>query len=101
MWCFEGVGLKLTEPKMLPTVEQAAETVVQWRERVRWTMPKSQLLEFKVTDGWKPLCDFLEVQPGKRNEKQRENNAKPLNGANAIFIFFDNLHINMLLFYLF
>ena len=61
VWCFEGVGLKLTEPKMLPTVEQAAETVVQWRERVRRTVPKSQLLEFKVTDGWKPLCDFLEV----------------------------------------
>ena len=31
VWCFEGVGPKLTEPKMLPTVEQAAETVVQWR----------------------------------------------------------------------
>jgi len=60
-WCFEGIGLKLDQPKMLPTVEQAAETVVQWRERVRRTVPKAQLLEFKVTDGWRPLCDFLEV----------------------------------------
>ena len=53
--------MKVGSLREFATVEQAAETVVQWRERVRRTVPKSQLLEFKVTDGWKPLCDFLEV----------------------------------------
>jgi len=30
-------------------------------DAVRATIPADQLLEFEVKDGWKPLCDFLDV----------------------------------------
>jgi hypothetical protein len=28
-------------------------------ERIRKLVPKEQLLEFKLSEGWKPICDFL------------------------------------------
>jgi hypothetical protein len=30
-------------------------------EQVRRTVPTSQLLEFNVSQGWQPLCEFLNV----------------------------------------
>jgi hypothetical protein len=30
-------------------------------EQVKRTVPAERLLEWKVTDGWEPLCEFLEV----------------------------------------
>jgi len=34
-----------------------------WIEYVKRTVPKDQLLIFNVKQGWKPLCDFLDL-PG-------------------------------------
>ncbi len=33
----------------------------EWNDRVRQTIPAERLLEWYPTDGWEPLCDFLEV----------------------------------------
>ena len=32
-----------------------------WVEEVKKTVPKKRLLVFDVKEGWKPLCDFLNV----------------------------------------
>ena len=37
----------------------------RYREHNQWVrdhVPAAQLLEWQVTDGWQPLCDFLEVR---------------------------------------
>lgn len=34
---------------------------IEYHENLRKIVPKEKLLEFKVQDGYKPLCDFLEV----------------------------------------
>ena len=39
----------------------ALEILEQWNQEVRDTVPAEKLLEFAVTDGWEPLCKFLEV----------------------------------------
>ena len=33
----------------------------RWNEGVRQTVPAERLLEWYPTDGWEPLCEFLEV----------------------------------------
>jgi len=33
-----------------------------WNEMVKIAVPEEKLLVFNVKDGWKPLCDFLEVE---------------------------------------
>ena len=40
---------------------EAADFFEAWNEEVRRSVPKEQLLEFEVKDGWKPLCDFLDL----------------------------------------
>ncbi|KAH8803388.1 P-loop containing nucleoside triphosphate hydrolase protein [Xylogone sp. PMI_703] len=37
------------------------EIFLRHYEEVRQLVPKDRLLEFKVTEGWGPLCEFLEV----------------------------------------
>lgn len=37
------------------------ETYIQHTQKVRDMVEPGSLLEYYVTDGWKPLCDFLEV----------------------------------------
>lgn len=32
-----------------------------WTEYVKKKVPKDQLLIFRVTEGWEPLCNFLQV----------------------------------------
>ena len=34
---------------------------IEYHENLRKIVPKERLLEFKVQDGYKPLCDFLGV----------------------------------------
>ena len=41
-----------------------------WVATVKQTIPKERLLEFSVTEGWGPLCEFLDVaQPQKEFPK--------------------------------
>ena len=40
----------------VPTLEAGYEA---WTDFVRKTVPKEQLLEFNVKQGWEPLCKFL------------------------------------------
>ena len=41
--------------------ESAMDFYNKWLEDVRKTVPKHQLLEFNVKEGWNPLCQFLGV----------------------------------------
>lgn len=46
--------------------ERFVEYMYRWKfrlhnERVKAVVPPTQLLEFSVKDGWKPLCEFLGV----------------------------------------
>ena len=34
-------------------------TYLDWIEDVKLHVPKEQLLEFNVKQGWEPLCEFL------------------------------------------
>ncbi|MBV9535551.1 MAG: hypothetical protein JO321_09090 [Solirubrobacterales bacterium] len=43
------------------TPEQMVSGMERYNEEVRQTLPADRLLVWSVTDGWKPLCDFLEV----------------------------------------
>ncbi|MBK1877095.1 sulfotransferase family protein [Pelagicoccus mobilis] len=42
--------------------EKFAEDFASHTDRVKATIPASQLLEFEVSKGWGPLCDFLEIE---------------------------------------
>jgi hypothetical protein len=60
-------------------VEEGLEEYVkfynQWLEEVKQTVPKDRLLIFNVKQGWKPLCEFLEV-PIPENPFPHENEKK-------------------------
>ena len=38
-----------------------AKVYTDWIEHVKQTVPKEKLLIFNVKEGWKPLCEFLDV----------------------------------------
>ena len=38
-----------------------AKVYIDWIEHVKQTVPKEKLLIFNVKEGWKPLCNFLNV----------------------------------------
>ena len=41
--------------------EESAKYYDEWNEEVKRSVPKERLLIFNVKQGWKPLCDFLEI----------------------------------------
>lgn len=41
--------------------ERFAEIMDRWNDEVRRTVPQERLLEWWPTDGWEPLCEFLDV----------------------------------------
>ena len=43
--------------------DSLAAALTAWEMKVIDTVPAEKLLVYKVGDGWKPLCDFLNV-PG-------------------------------------
>jgi hypothetical protein len=43
------------------TPEQMVSGMERYNEEVRQTVPADRLLVWSITDGWQPLCDFLEV----------------------------------------
>ena len=44
------------------TATNMKKVFVEYHERLRRVVPKERLLEYKVQDGYKPLCEFLEVR---------------------------------------
>ena len=42
-------------------LEESTKYYEEWNEEVKKCVPKERLLIFNVKQGWKPLCDFLEV----------------------------------------
>jgi hypothetical protein len=55
--------------------EESVELYNQWLEEVKQTVPKDRLLIFNVKQGWKPLCEFLEV-PIPENPFPHKNETK-------------------------
>ncbi len=49
-------------------LEESTKLYNQWVEDVKATVPKERLLIFNVKQGWKPLCDFLEVPIPANNQ---------------------------------
>ena len=49
-------------------LEESTKFYNQWIEDVKATVPKERLLIFNVKQGWKPLCDFLEVPIPANNQ---------------------------------
>jgi hypothetical protein len=49
-------------PKDENIKENAIATYEEHNRRVREVIPPDQLLEYSVTDGWDPICKFLEVE---------------------------------------
>jgi hypothetical protein len=41
------------------------EAFNRWNEEVKEVVPAERLLVYEVKEGWKPLCDFLEVDAPK------------------------------------
>jgi hypothetical protein len=66
----------------VPRGEQIkAASIASYEEhnrRVRETIPPSQLLEYSVTEGWEPLCKFLEIQECPTTPFPRTNSARSL-----------------------
>jgi Sulfotransferase domain len=48
------------------------EYFVGYHENLRRIVPKERLLEFKVQDGYKPLCDFLQVPVPTQKVDEKE-----------------------------
>lgn len=45
----------------------------EYYEEIRSIVPKDRLLEYKMGEGWKPLCDFLEVPVPEGKKFPRTN----------------------------
>ena len=43
-------------------LEESAKYYEEWNEEVKRCVPREKLLIFNVKQGWKPLCDFLEIR---------------------------------------
>ena len=66
---------------------------IDYHENLRQIVPKERLLEFKVQDGYKPLCDFLGVPipTSFRGEKESEEPFPKVNEGSA---FVDRLKVS-------
>ncbi|KAL7545840.1 hypothetical protein ACHAWF_009189 [Thalassiosira exigua] len=65
-WLFSVVNRDekfLSSPFPLPPQDKvrAIESYERHNQRVRESIPSSQLLEYNVRQGWEPLCEFLEI----------------------------------------
>lgn len=41
--------------------QKAIDIYLETNEKTRALIPKDQLLEYRISDGWEPLCEFLDV----------------------------------------
>ena len=67
------------------TVEAMGEAMARFNEEVKQTVPADRLLVWYVSDGWEPLCDFLNVpvpaMPFPHLNDTREFNDRVIDGA--------------------
>ena len=58
------------------TAEDYKTAYTEWNDKIKETVPNEKLLVYNVTDGWTPLCQFLQVEipsepfPYLNNRKQ-------------------------------
>jgi hypothetical protein len=57
------------------TLEALAAAGERWNEEVKRTVPSERLLVWEPSEGWEPLCDFLEV-PVPERELPRLNDTR-------------------------
>ena len=62
---YKSLFLLFTEIGLFDTIEAGKEDSVHffntWVQYVKEKVPSDRLLVFEVKQGWKPLCDFLEL----------------------------------------
>lgn len=80
-WLFSFVGKDstiLTTPFPLPdqNKEHAIASYEAHNKKVRETIPEHLLLEYNVKQGWKPLCNFLDVQSCPKKPFPKTNSAR-------------------------
>jgi hypothetical protein len=67
------------------TLEAMGEAMARFNEEVKQTVPADRLLVWYVSDGWEPLCDFLNVpvpaMPFPHLNDTREFNDRVIDGA--------------------
>jgi hypothetical protein len=56
--------------------EKTIAAYIEWAEEVKRTVPPDRLLVYNVKEGWKPLCDFLEVPVPEGKEFPHINEKK-------------------------
>jgi Sulfotransferase domain len=60
---------------------------IEYHENLRRILPKERLLEMKIQDGYKPLCNFLGVPiPTKIVDEKEVEEAFPMVNESAIFV---------------
>ena len=58
-----------------------AAAMERWNENVRRTVPAERLLVWEPTEGWEPLCEFLEVAGARRSAAAPERHRLVPGGA--------------------
>jgi hypothetical protein len=82
-WLFSMVNkdnIYLTPQSPTPTQNKRAAiaSYEAHNRRVREVIPPDQLLEYSVKEGWKPLCDFLEIEDCPTTPFPKSNSARSL-----------------------
>jgi hypothetical protein len=79
LWEGEGTLADCRDPERLPAAME------RWTEEVRANVPADRLLVWDVTQGWEPLCEFLELpvpdQPFPNLNDSREFVERVVDGA--------------------
>ena len=44
------------------TAEDYKNAYTEWNDKIKETVPNEKLLVFNVSEGWAPLCKFLQVK---------------------------------------
>ena len=67
-------------------LDESVKFYEKWNEEVKRVVPKERLLIFNVKEGWKPLCDFLEVPvPAANQPFPHVNDTKEFQGIIKAF----------------
>jgi hypothetical protein len=65
-------------PLMAPQGERQA--YIEYYDRIRSLVPKERLLDYHVSEGWEPLCQFLEKETPEEPFPRVNNTAQFLSG---------------------
>jgi hypothetical protein len=68
----------------LNNLQALRQTFVDQYDHVRSIVPKEKLLEFKVEEGWKPLCEFLDKPIPKGEPYPNINNVDDYNSPKYV-----------------